>query len=252
MQFVPAQKNAPPPDSQSCAPFVHLLRKLLHKGTQLCLPLNIGVIFQKESLVLNQPLTSGDQSKIVIFIILFVPSVFFGVGVIPAIFLIFGIFMMKKNEDYNHIETAVRNVRGYISLILVGCIIAIAYNASTYGNPEYYWHFSSPPKWKNDDAFFFSCVFGVISFVYLVLVNVLFLNPLKAHSEWVAINGIFSSKNKSSIAKVKASDVDIIKGEKLKQYSVADELLKWAKLKDDGHISADEFNEAREKLLKRS
>ena len=46
-------------------------------------------------------------------------------------------------------------------------------------------------------------------------------------------------------------EVDIIKGEKLKQYSVADELMKWAKLKEEGHISEDEFNEARAKLLKR-
>jgi hypothetical protein len=29
--------------------------------------------------------------------------------------------------------------------------------------------------------------------------------------------------------------VDIIKGQKLKQYSVADELIKWGKLKEDGH-----------------
>jgi hypothetical protein len=46
--------------------------------------------------------------------------------------------------------------------------------------------------------------------------------------------------------------VDIIKGEKQKQYSVADELLKWAKLKEDGHITDDEFNDARKKLLERN
>ncbi len=33
--------------------------------------------------------------------------------------------------------------------------------------------------------------------------------------------------------------------------SVADELLKWAKLKEDGHISEEEFKEARDKLLKK-
>ena len=32
---------------------------------------------------------------------------------------------------------------------------------------------------------------------------------------------------------------------------VGDELMKWAKLKEEGHISEDEFNEARAKLLKR-
>ena len=44
--------------------------------------------------------------------------------------------------------------------------------------------------------------------------------------------------------------MDIIKSEKLKQYSVADELLKWAKLKEDGHITEEEFDEARKSLLK--
>ena len=34
------------------------------------------------------------------------------------------------------------------------------------------------------------------------------------------------------------------------QYSVADELMKWGKLKEEGHISEDEFNQAKAKLLK--
>ena len=51
---------------------------------------------------------------------------------------------------------------------------------------------------------------------------------------------------------VKDGKRTFIKGEKLKQYSVADELIKWAKLKEDGHISEEEFNEARKKLLKRA
>jgi hypothetical protein len=38
--------------------------------------------------------------------------------------------------------------------------------------------------------------------------------------------------------------------EKLKQFSVADELSKWAKLKEDGHITEEEFDEARKSLLK--
>ena len=81
--------------------------------------------------------------------------------------------------------------------------------------------------------------------------NTLFYSPLKRHSEWVAVNGIFSTKPKSATKPAIESEVDIIKGEKLKQYSVADELIKWAKLKEEGHISEDEFNEARAKLLKR-
>ena len=38
-----------------------------------------------------------------------------------------------------------------------------------------------------------------ISIAHLKAVNNLFYSPLKRHSEWVAINGIFSGKSKSDI-----------------------------------------------------
>ena len=75
---------------------------------------------------------------------------------------------------------------------------------------------------------------------------------MSQHKEWVEVNGVFSTKPKLTKDSSIHSDVDIIKGEKFKQYSVADELTKWAKLKEDGHISEEEYNEARTKLLKRS
>ncbi len=91
-----------------------------------------------------------------------------------------------------------------------------------------------------------------IPIAYLNAVNTLFYSPLERHSEWVVVNGIFSTKPKSATNAGIESEVDIIKGEKLKQYSVADELIKWVKLKEEGHISEDEFNDARAKLMKRT
>lgn len=204
----------------------------------------------------NQPLSSGDQSKILIFSLLLSPAVIFLVGAIPALFLGFGIFMMKKSEDFSHIETAVRNFKGYMTLVLIGCVIVMIYLGSTYGDPEYTYTytytFMDRSEWMNQDEFICFTIFSSISIAYLILVKILFLNPLKSHSEWVKVNGIFTSKPKVINQQSSKSDVDIIKGEKLKQYSVADELIKWAKLKEDGHISVDEFNEVREKLLKRN
>ena len=192
----------------------------------------------------NQPLNSSDQSKILIFGLLMLPSIVFLVGVIPTLFLAFGIFMMKKNEDFSHVSTATRNFRGYVSLILAGCIIFAAYCATTL-NEEYWLD-------RREDQLIFFLVFAGICIAYLVFVKHLFINPLSKHSEWVEINGIFATKPKNSSNTVALGEVDIIKGEKLKQYSVADELIKWAKLKEDGHISEEEFNEARNKLLKRA
>jgi len=194
--------------------------------------------------VSNQPLNSSDQSKILIFGLLMLPSIGFLVGVIPALFLAFGIFMMKKNEDFSHVTTAARNFRGYFSLIFWGCVIFAAYCATTL-NAENSWD-------RLDDELFASLIFAGICIAYLFFVKLLFINPLSDHSEWVELNGIFATKPKKPSDAVALGELDIIKGEKLKQYSVADELIKWAKLKEDGHISEEEFNDARKKLLKRA
>lgn len=197
----------------------------------------------------NQPLNSGEQSKILIFCLLLAPSIVFGVGAIPALFIGFGVFMLKKHEDFSHIETAVRNSKAYIFFIFFACVLTAIYLADTYRDPDHTYYFGT---WYNEPMFIISLIFAGIALAYIVLINVIFLKPLSAHSEWVEKNGIFSSKIKSSIIQSEPSEVAIIKGEKLKQYSVADELLKWAKLKEDGHISEEEFNDARAKLLKRN
>ena len=87
-----------------------------------------------------------------------------------------------------------------------------------------------------------------VSFAYVLILNRLFFLPLERHREWVAVNGIFSNTPRSTPAQ---SEVDIIRGERMKSFSVADELIKWAKLKEDGHISEQEYNDARKKLLQR-
>lgn len=205
---------------------------------------DISALYFKGDCVSNQPLNSSDQSKILIFGLLMLPSIGLLVGVIPALFLAFGIFMMKKNEDFSHLTTAARNFSGYVSLILAGCIIFAAYCAITLKEED---------SWDRITLdLSFSLLYAGICIAYLFFVKLLFINPLSDHSEWVEINGIFATKPKNPSDTVTLGEVDIIKGEKLKQYSVADELIKWAKLKEDGHISEEEFNEARKKLLKRA
>lgn len=190
-------------------------------------------------------MSSGDQGKLLIFSLLMALSiVMVGVGLIPTIFLVFGVYMMKKNQDFSSIDTAVKNCKWFFWLLFIGFTI---YSVNCYLGMEV----EKYGYRSGEGAFHGSLVFTGIAFVYLVAVQVLFYSPLKNHSEWVAANGIFSTKLKSVNDAESKSEMDIIKGEKLKQYSVADELIKWAKLKDDGHISEEEFNEARQKLLKR-
>lgn len=203
------------------------------------------VVFQKENILQIQPLSSRDQGKLLIFSLLLAPSIVFLVGVIPAIFLVFGIYMMKKNQDFSSIDTAVKNFKGYTWLALIGCALSSMYWGYMYFTDKSSWH-------SYDGSFIISMIFSAIAIVYLIAVQFLFHSPLSKHSEWVVLNGIFSTKPKSATKTNVESELEIIKGEKLKQYSVADELIKWAKLKEDGHISEDDFNEARLKLLKRN
>ncbi|NWD80906.1 SHOCT domain-containing protein [Pseudomonas reactans] len=186
----------------------------------------------------DTPMTSNQQIKLLIFAILLAPSIFFLVGIIPALFLIFGLVMMKKNSDFSHIETSGQYFKYYVYILLTGCALFALYFATTLGAED---------RWdRQTNEFFASLSLGGIAIFYIVILNFLFLNPLRRHSEWVEMNGIFSSKAKGV---EDSSDVDIIKGERLRTFSVADELIKWAKLKDDGHITEQEFNDARKKLL---
>ncbi len=60
------------------------------------------------------------------------------------------------------------------------------------------------------------------------------------------------SEGRSADNTNKARASDTIQDDDRTQGSVADELLKWVKLKEDGHISEEEFSEERDKLLKKN
>lgn len=189
----------------------------------------------------NSPLSSTEQSKVFIFSLLSLPLIFpLFVGILPAIFLIFGIFMMKKNSDFSHITTAVKNTKIYACICLAIASCFALWFVTTLGAED---------RWdRKGEEFFASCGAMLLAFVYIQILNKLFYKPLYLHEQWVSLNGIFTNKVKISTDK---NGVDIIRGEKMKSFSVADELTKWAKLKEDGHITEKEYNEARRKLLER-
>ncbi|MBC7751510.1 MAG: SHOCT domain-containing protein [Candidatus Saccharibacteria bacterium] len=190
----------------------------------------------------NQPLSSNDLTKILIFILLILPSIFFVVGIIPALFLAFGIFMMKKSKDFSHLETAVRNYKYYVLIPIVGSILGSL-------GVVVFWVFRIDRFDSQDLAIGLAICSGffTIPLLHIFLVKKLFLSPLKSHADWVAENGIFSGRNGT-----KKDSLDIVKSEGLRSFSVADELIKWAKLKEDGHITEQEFDDVRKKLLQKN
>jgi hypothetical protein len=85
---------------------------------------------------------------------------------------------------------------------------------------------------------------ALVATFHMAIVNKLFLSPLRMHKDWGERNGIFASKPKSVASSVNPTVISISLGEKRGSFSVADELLKWAKLKEDGHITEEQYNKS--------
>jgi hypothetical protein len=80
------------------------------------------------------------------------------------------------------------------------------------------------------------------------LSNTLFFNILKRHEQWIIENGLFADlKNEKSFIEKTTEKIQTIKKEPI---NVTDELLKWAELKEKGVINDEEFQKAKEKILK--
>lgn len=77
--------------------------------------------------------------------------------------------------------------------------------------------------------------------------TIIFFNILKKHEQWIIDNGLFAdSKNEKSFFEKITQKIQFMKKEKT---NIADELLKWAELKEKGLITDEEFKKAKEKIL---
>lgn len=192
----------------------------------------------------NKPFDSSDAGKLFVFALLSIPPTIFVVGIVPVLFLLFGVFMLRKSGDFGHIETAARNYRIFCILVFLGLAGTVVYLAVEEHGMQDQWTLN---RIRRDAAGV--ALGGLIPLFYIAVMQALFLEPLRANKEWIA-GKVAAARGRSTLSN--AGGIDIIKGERLRSFSVSDELLKWAKLKDDGHITEQEFSEARRKLLERN
>jgi hypothetical protein len=109
-----------------------------------------------------------------------------------------------------------------------------AYDA--YWNAESYYTSS-----KGERNEFIACAAGIGSVA--LIIEILWIGPFTRQLPvWRAAR---------ALKKPNAKKKRIIGRDSLSPYSVADELLKWSKLREDGLITEDEYQEARMKLLNR-
>jgi hypothetical protein len=177
----------------------------------------------------NLPLDGSDRTKVIgFFAFLILPFAWFGGSVIIILIVIFSIYIMNKDKSFIPILKA----KGYINFYLL--LVASIFVMIGLFNIEYGW-------W----------ILIIISFVatpiLIKIFDFLFFEPLIKHENWIINNGIFADyKGEKSFIEKTTEKLQTIKKEPL---NVADELLKWAELKEKGLISEDEFQKAKEKIL---
>lgn len=176
----------------------------------------------------NSQIPSSDLVKITFFLVLQIPFFFLvGWGIVPAIILLTGFFISKRDKKEGPLKISISLCRYYIYLTVI-IILAITIYISMYD--EYY---KSEPF-----NYVILPMFGFLSvpIIYLLILEFLYNKPM--------INNILYI-----MAKKKKDDLSILKTENMKSYSVADELLKWKELKDSGLISEKDFEEMKKKIM---
>ncbi|MDK3074042.1 SHOCT domain-containing protein [Sedimentitalea sp. JM2-8] len=188
------------------------------------------------------PISSNAYGRLFVFFLLLLAYSIAIFGIIPMIMLIFGLVMADRKKDCGFIAFASRVIDGYAQLLFALTFLATAYFTYCYATEEYY-----------SDDLEQAIVFGILALSALALMvaqKALFLEPLSAHNDWINGHGVF----RSSVKTVRSSSntPSRLKVRKFRTgQSVADELLKWGKLRDDGHISEAEFLEMKDQLLER-
>ena len=207
------------------------------------------------------PPTTSSINRMILFVLLMAPAVVLLVGIVPAVLLIYGFVMALWRTDFSQITLAVRNCN-YLLIgvsLLSGLIIL---GVSAFLGYEYY-------AADNDSATlreFLStydrinfvptiAICGLIIFVtlaYKEIISRLFLAPLAEHREWLMglkmpKMAIFEKKAK----KIGDRGFRVVIDKPLPSAEVIDDIARWEKLKDEGRITHEEFDEIRIKILQR-
>jgi len=100
-------------------------------------PLSAAEELRLEEILGNSPLSATEHLKIMIFLPLLVPSVFPAMlGIIPVLFLAFGYYMMKKNNDFSSVETSVKAATIYYKILIVLSFLVLVAGLFSYLNNE--------------------------------------------------------------------------------------------------------------------
>ncbi|WP_180165040.1 SHOCT domain-containing protein [Acinetobacter sp. YH12049] len=195
----------------------------------------VGLLFE---ITMNKPLESLEILKIITFMLFQLCVAMLIVGLIPGILILIAYWLMRREKDINVLNRFSNLINSYVNLVYLGiliwggCIFFLEFRGGS-ENIDISWLFL---------VGFLVVLFLVTTYFYEFLIEKFFFSVLLSHSEWVEQNGIFSYKKDHE-------SLSVFKMEKLKSYSVADELLKWKKLRDEGLVTEEEYEIMKRKIL---
>ncbi len=182
--------------------------------------------------MIESKISSTDLVKIIIFGFLQIPFIgFIGWGGVPVIILLIGFFLTKRDKQISTLQASV-NWCKYYSYFTIFIMLGIAfYNA-----------FIEPMYGTSGQEIFEFIVIPLLLLLlvpisYLFILELLYSRPIQKNATL-----IFASNKKKE-------ELSILKTENMKSYSVADELLKWKELKDQGLISEKDFEDMKKKII---
>ncbi|MDG1708357.1 MAG: SHOCT domain-containing protein [Emcibacteraceae bacterium] len=197
--------------------------------------------------MVDQPLNAMDKLKLTFFIIVSLLTFFPALGFIPSILIIKGCIVSKRRQDFSYLGVAIKKAQQFLYVVLIFSVFYLAWALAYYFfalDAEYY----SSNRYR--DPLIVSSSYLTMIIIYIVTLDKFFYKALLRHQALVTESGIFPS-----IAALKwtghlFSKISFVKSKKWNAPSVADELSKWGKLKDQGLVSDEEFEEAKRKLMK--
>lgn len=174
----------------------------------------------------HEPLSAEEQLKfsaLIVICILISWALFYVGGFIPAVLLLYGFFMMKKNQDFEQVEVTARYAKLYFKILIFAGSIILAFFIGIYilgwltQGTQFYEIILRDPidryfEIELDDvvyqSFFPLRMLGAVVLVPLIYflplvgciaaIHHFYLLPLSSHREWVLVNGVYSKRPKAS------------------------------------------------------
>lgn len=207
------------------------------------------------------PLNAMEKIMLIGSFIGLLATMFF--GIIPILISLASFYIIKKYKNIKFLNNLKNILLGYV--IILGTTLSIfcfykSKSLSELSKLYYKWHLEGRNEYvdlvetaircnNQSELLIYTGIIGVPLGAYIIyfLTNISF-NILRKHEKWIINYGLFINyKNEKSILDKIDERMQEVRKEPLKN---VDELLKWAELKEKGLITEEEFQKAKEKILK--